>query len=338
PEYAITSSEISLLSGLFVVRTGTCADPGGLDTWPISIALTDNYVWETIDGINAGEEVRVYLDVGHSDASFDAYMWDDANEDDVIDADELGGVLVSVDDGGSDAPEAGSFIAPSTGTVAIRVFVWAWAFTPGDTYSLEVDTRVSLDVPNVEGVAGTTWYDTYDLDRNALMGLVFTGYTDTNVVFSDEFIGVDFTNFFAPELSNLVVTGDGAVKTITWDNADRNSLEVQTFEVLMSDDEGDTWQLLSAGSTTTGYTWDSTGFYIDEYTVQIRVSDETGLTDVLDSSLFDAGTLERPEPPTPTPTTPPPVVDPNFVLWIGLIGGIGVGVVVILILFLVKKR
>ncbi|MHA2083559.1 MAG: S8 family serine peptidase, partial [Candidatus Thorarchaeota archaeon] len=338
PEYAITSSEISLLSGLYVVRTGTCANPGGLDTWPISIALTDNYVWETIDGINAGESVYVHLDVGHSDASFDAYMWDDANEDDVVDADELGGVLISVDDGGSDAAEEGTFVAPSTGTVAIRVFVWAWAFTPGDTYTLTVDTRVSLDVPNVEGVAGTTWYDTYDLDRNAMMGLVFTGYTDTNVVFSDEFDGVLFTNFFAPVLSNVAVAGDGAVKTITWDAADRNSLEVLTYEVLMSDDEGETWQLLSAGTTTTGYTWDSTGFYIDEYTVQIRVADETGLTDTLDSTLFDAGTLERPPPTTPPPTTPPPVVDPNFVLWIGLIGGIGVGVVVILILFLVKKR
>jgi hypothetical protein len=67
-----------------------------------------------------------------------------------------------------------------------------------------------------------------------------------------------------------------------------------------------------------------------------------GLTDSLESTgVFSAGTLTTPTTTTePTPTTTTGVDQPFIIdpLWIGLIAGIGAGVVVVLILFLVKKR
>ena len=128
----------------------------------------------------------------------------------------------------------------------------------------------------------------------------------------------------------------------------------------MSSDGGVSYQVLARNLTATAFTWDSSGFlerdnyilrvraYSLDWTagVEISLADEAGYWpgDLGDgfSSEFAAGDVPPPtEPPTtPPPTTPPtepPVthIDP---LLIGLIGGIGVGVVILLILFLIRKK
>jgi hypothetical protein len=356
PEYDIQASQMSFLSGLYVIRTGLVPDPQGTGAWPIPLTQTELYLWETVDGIAGGDTVRISLAM-HADPSFDVYEWIDANDDDVVQLDEIvTPALASVDDGGADVTETATFVAPRDMSIAIRVYSWAWVWDPGDTYTLEVDTRVSIDVENVDGMPERTSYDTYEFLRNATMTVVLTMWTYTDVSFEIVVGDVTFENFFSPEITSLEVTGAGLEKTVTWTYTDMNAGDEHFFEVLLSADDGVSFQLLRNNITTTSFVWDSEGFLNQSYRVLVRVYDNDpgenpdalssgvfwmGLSDSRLSDSFDAGDVVITPPPTttttPPPTTPPPEwpIDP---LILGLLAGIGVGVVVVLIIFLVKKR
>jgi hypothetical protein len=352
PEYEATTTTISFLSGLYAVFDGVHADPGGNDAWPIPLALTDNYVWHTVEGISAADNVLVTLE-SPADPSFDVYTWVDANDDDDVQLDELvGTALLSVDDGGGGATETGSFTAAADMDIAIRVFSWAWAWHPGDEYTLYVDTRVSVDAASV---GQDSEYDTYDFLRNGTFTVTVTATTDTNLHYTTNYGSIRFENFFSPVLGPVDVSGAGLEKTITWSATDLNAGDEHFFEVLLSSDGGNSFQLLRKNLTTTSFVWDSEGFLNQTYIVAVRVYDNDpalnpdaladedytlGLTDERLSAEFLAGDITitpttTTTEPTTTPVPPPTPIDP---LIIGLIAGIGAGVVVVLILFLVKRR
>jgi hypothetical protein len=137
------------------------------------------------------------------------------------------------------------------------------------------------------------------------------------------------------------------------------------FSVWVSADGGDTFQLVIQNITETFYVWDSTGWLIEDYIYMVRVYDNDhtyslgvdgaiapplsywpGLFADDMSGTFEAGTVIYTPPTTPTTTTTPePTTSPTSPpvggidpLLIGLLGGIGVGVVILLILFLIRKR
>ena len=354
PEYNITSTMLSFLSGLYYENTGTLTDPQGVDDWPVPIN-GDNFHWETVDGINGGDTVYVEFQ-SVADPSFDVYEWEDANTDGEVQIDELvGTAFISVDNGGGGVTESGSFVAPNDMSIAIRIFTWAWAWHAGDEYTIIVDTRVSIDV---NSLTETVLYDTYDLERNAEMTVQYTAWTNTDVYFVYLLGDVTFENFFAPEVT-ITAPEAGDVSTgdvvITWTVTDDNADDEHFFEVLLSADGGDTFQLLAKNVTGPTYTWDSSGFLIKStYVIMVRVFDNDavenptaiateaywpGMTDSDVSGEFTAGDVEPTTTEPPTTTPPPGIFDnPEMLLWIGLIGGIGIGVVVILILFLVKKK
>ncbi len=359
PEYNITKTRISLLSGLYAVRTGTIADPGGWDDWPIPLTETSHYVWETVDGIKAGDTVKVTLHIeAGNDPSFDVYPWTDDNEDGVVQTDELGASVLSVDDGGSGYDESGSFVASSDMSIAIRVFAWAWAYHPAE-YTLEVDTRVSIDIDSTTNPYFAT-YDTYKTGKNGTFTVMVTAWTATDVVFTDTIGDVRFENFFSPRVTIDSVTSDtpsAGYVTISWSITDDNADDEFFSEVWVSSDGGTTFQVIQTNITGTSYVWDSRGWLIqDDYVIKVRVHDNDAVEnpnalstgnywpDLTAEDIWtgvSAGTITPPTTTTtttePTTTTTPPgfAIDP---LLIGLLGGIGVGVVVILILFLVKKK
>jgi hypothetical protein len=363
PEYAVTDTVLSFLSGLLYENTGTYVD-GGVDDWPVPFDDATSYVWETVDGINEGDNVYVGM-TSDADLSFDVYEWIDDDEDGEVDEDtELGATpFISVDDGGSGLEE-GTFAAANDMSIAIRVFVWTYSYHAGDTYDITVDTRVSQDVESTDTDVS---YDTYGFGRNITMTVIFTAYTDTDVVFEYNLGDVTFNNYFVPIVNITAPEGgdeyDGGIVNITWTVTDVNADDEHYFEVLVSADEGVTFQLLAKELTDTYYEWNCTPFLIrDTYVVQVRAYDndtsmeplgaETvdgywpGLLGVDTSEVFSAGgTEETPittpttsETPEPTTSETPEPTDPYAILWIGLIGGIGIGVVVILILFLFKKK
>jgi hypothetical protein len=134
PEYHITGTRIALLSGLYEVMTGTYPDPQGVDAWPVPFDGATIYNWETVEGITAGDNVRVAIDAqAAQDPAFDVWAWNDENDDGIVDeASELSSTsLLSVDNGGSGTPEAGAYTAAESGSIAIRVYAFAYAYVAG---------------------------------------------------------------------------------------------------------------------------------------------------------------------------------------------------------------
>ncbi|MFW9795208.1 MAG: hypothetical protein ACFFEE_12945, partial [Candidatus Thorarchaeota archaeon] len=329
------------------------------------LSRVGTYNWHTVDGISTGDTVQIDIDSQEgADPAFQVYPWTDLDADDEVDYEtELGGILLNVDDGTTGGAETGSFVAAEDMSIAILVFNFAYVYFPGNHYTLEVDTRVSSDV---NGQAGSLWFtqkDTYEFERNITFSLILTCWTETDIVWEIQLLNVRFENFFAPTISITSVDDLGDYQfNVTWTAADSNADDDLYYVVYLSSDGGTTFQILQQNLTATFFVWDSDGWLIDNYMFRIRVYDNDGVyprgtpddpplsywpglysQDV--SSAFGAGNVLPPEPTTETTTTTttttteteptPTPIDP---LLIGLLGGIGVGVVVLLILFLIRKR
>lgn len=327
PEYEIVSTRIGFLSGVYSVHTGDLVIPSASYD-PFSGTIdTSQFAWDYVDGIVVGDTVKIEVDFTNGDcdimvwwADTDNTTWTYANN------------IVAAQMATGAHPEVGSFTAARSGRLAIGIFDYDLS---AGQWEVTVDTLVGI-YKTATGPEVT--YDTYDLGRNGTFTFQVYATTETNLDFT-VVMTLTFQNYFSPYFSEVTVTGTGAVKTIEWEFSDLNAQDTHVFEVLLSADGGETYQLIATGLDDTEFAWDSTGFIIRNYHVLIRVTDSYDLTDEIESAAFEAGTI------TPTTTTPPPTSDtgvvpppPDMLLWIGLIGGIGVGVVVILILFLVKKK
>ncbi|MGY5880135.1 MAG: S8 family serine peptidase [Candidatus Thorarchaeota archaeon] len=271
PEYDITSSEIALLSGLYVVEFGTYADPQGVDDWPVALSQTSIYKWETVEGIQAGDNVRITLDAQYgADPSFDVWNWEDADSDNLVDLGELGSIaLLSLDVGGGDVAESGAYTAAESGDIAIRVFCWAYSFNHQD-YELSVDSRVSVDI-NSSVNPEYAEFDTYELLRNSTMVVQFRCYTATDVMFFDELGSVSFFNFFKPEVTvNAPVSLGSDVWNLTWSSTDQNADDTPYYSVWLSNNGGASYMLLRQNTTSTFYLWDASGWLESNYIVRVR--------------------------------------------------------------------
>jgi hypothetical protein len=363
PEYSVKSTKLSLLSGLYVQLTGTYADPQGTDDWAgLALTSTALYNWETVEGINAGDNVRVSIDAqSGQDPAFDVWDWIDADDDGEVDLNELGATAsLSKDDGGSGTPESGSYIASVSGDIALRVYAFGYAFVPGAEYILTVDTRSSVDALSLSATPAMTEYDTYLLLRNITMTVVFTCYTATDVVFESVLGTVTFSNYFRPHVTvNAPSETTADHFSLTWSSTDQNADDEAYYSIWLSRDGGASYALLQQNMTTTSYVWDSTDWLEADYILRVRAYSCDFSLDLCDvsnppagywpgdftdafSEPFAAGGVPVTTPPTTTPitstTTTPVVTTPIDPLLIGLVAGIGVGVVVLLILFLIKKK
>ena len=272
PEYNITSSRTTILTGSYEVMTGSYADPEINNTWPILLTYTDNYVWETVEGIIAGDNVSIALDAQDGqDSAFDVWTWDDANSDGFVDLDEIGNTtLLFVDTFAINGSEAGSYIATESGSIAIRIYAYAYAYHPGVNYIVSVDTRASIDVWS-DADPEYTEFDTYELGRNITATVQYYCYTDAEVVFFDELVSVTFANFFAPDITvNAPIDLDNDIWNITWSSTDKNANDVNFYSIWFSRDGGVTFVLLWQNLTSTNYVWDSSNWLQDVYLFRIR--------------------------------------------------------------------
>jgi hypothetical protein len=369
PEYStITGTQISLLSGLHKVFNGIYADPHGFDSWPIPLTSTDSYNWHTVDGIKSGDNVRVSIDSQEgADPAIQVYPWTDLNSDGLVTANELGAKLLDRDQGTTGDGESGSFIAGEDMNIAILVFDFNYVWHADNPYVLDVDTRVSIDVPST---TDTATFETYTLLANKTMDMYLYCYTPTNIPRVINFGKVTFNNFFGPELTiDPAVDLGGNLFNFTFSATDRNEGDSIFYSFWISADGGNTYQLVAGNLTQTFFVWDSNAWLERDYyyrviayavDLSIMVDGEPlgtaleppasyGPMTLTDSAVygpFAAGgvpivttptTTTTPPTTSTTPPTTPPVtgLDP---LLIGLIGGIGVGVVVLLILFLIRKK
>jgi hypothetical protein len=346
PEFEISWIQVGFLSGVYFHESGTLVIPdAAYDPFSGPVQL-DQFAWMQVDGIVEGDNVDVEVDFTNGDCDIMAWWVGTDNTTWSYGNNVLGDQMAT-----GAHPEVGSFTAGQSGSLMIGIFDYDLA--PG-TFTVTVDTRVGI-YEDADGSEVT--YDSYEFLRNGTFQVQILAETDTNIEYEINYAALTFENFFSPELLTVDVAGTGNEKTITWTASDLNAGDEHFFEVLLSSDEGLTYQLLARNLTTTSYVWDSTGFLIRNYTVMIRVYDNDpvenptaiatgdywmGLSDMIESDLFEAGDQTPPVPSTSTTTPPPTTTTPPDggvdVVILGLIAGIGAGVVVILILFLIRRR
>jgi hypothetical protein len=348
PEFEVTWIQIGFLSGVYHHESGSLVIPAAsYDPFSGPVQL-DQFAWERVDGIVEGDNVALSVDFTNGDcdimawwAGTDNTTWSYANN-------VLGAVMAT-----GNHPEAASFVAGQSGSLMIGIFDYDLA--PG-TWTVTLDTRVGV-YDDADGPEVT--YDSYEFLRNGTFQVQILAETDTNIGYEINYAALTFENFFSPELLTVNVTGTGLVKTVTWTYDDLNAGDEHFFEVLLSADSGASYQLLATNITTSSYVWDSTGFTeLLTYKIMIRVYDNdpienedgiatgvywTGLSDMIESATFGAGNQEpivitTSTTTTTTTTTSVPPEDPNTIIILGLIAGIGAGVVVVLILFLIRRR
>jgi len=120
-------------------------------------------------------------------------------------------------------------------------------------------------------------------------------------ILSERIYNVFLGNFFTPRITVLTPNGGEAwtgINNITWKAWDNNTVELLTFEVLLSSDGGKSFMLLSTNLEEQWFPWNSTDFLLrSTYLIEVRVSD--GIYTAFDRSdgTFTAGSV------VVTPTT-----------------------------------
>jgi len=160
-----------------------------------------------------------------------------------------------------------------------------------DTNSVEIDTR-TLGNNVTCSINVTTW--------------LLNG-TSISEVFTNVFLG----NFFVPFVEVLSPNG-GEVWTgshnITWIAKDKNIDEQLTFEVHLSADNGESFQLLGSELTKTWMWWDFSIFLnLSSYIIKVHVFDGIYESFDLSDGNFTAGTIGPTD--LPSSTTPVPLSD-----------------------------
>ncbi len=343
PDYKVTGISLQVLKGLLFTGTHALHIPtSGYSPYSGMLHLNE-FVWVYVPGIKAGDNVRLTVDFDVTDVDILSY-WADTDNTTWTAASDLFGEKLAT----GAVPEYGSFLADRAGTLAVGLF--DYSREAGSAY-VTVDTRTGV---GKSAYSNTAEVDTYPLQSNCSTAVLVSVDTGTNFKYSDS-ITVETDNFLYPHLGPVSVSGSGAVKTITWSVSDLNSGDQHFYDLAISSDGGVTFQLLAGYLNTTSYTWDSTGFTQGTYIVRITVYDDDpayhaaaygsywpGLTAVRASASFTAGTVTTTTTTTTTSTTTTttttPVTGGIDPLWIGLFGGIGVGILVVLMLFLVRKK
>lgn len=264
---SVTSSRMTVSRGFNETRFGPIVGPI-ITEWPIDIA---NYSWETFEGIEADNEVRIEVNVTQNgDAAFDVMPWIDLNSDNEVSIDELGsGLLLSVDQGGVGTPEFGSFVSDLPRSIAIRVWCWSYAYSANMTYELHADTGFEINIDNDPGTPDTVVYDTYNLLQNITVDITLRAW-NASEVFVVEFEGVTFCNYFAPVLSEIsMYEVSDNVWDFSWTCADGNANDTNYFSFWLSSDNGVSFYLLALNLSEPHYVWDSFGFSLRDYVVRV---------------------------------------------------------------------
>jgi hypothetical protein len=353
PEFVVTTLEMKVLYGVLFDSGDVPLVPNlGHNPFGGGAINPDAYAWVTVP-VTLGDVARVVCSFTNGDDDIMAWYSTTAMADRTYANNIMGGQMAT----GAN-PEVGSFTVSETGTVEFGVLNFDNAV---GTFRLTVDTRAGLEPARVD--SDTFEIDTYYLLLNQTYSVLVDSDTGTNIHYMVEIPDIFIGNFFAP-----VVTVDvpDEISTnyfnITWSSVDRNADDENYYALFLSDDNGETYQLMQQNGTQTFYLWNASGWAIDSYIARVRAYSLDFATDALCgvdnpptsywpgdfadgvSAPFDAGDVEIIPPTTTTTTstttsitttTPPVGIDP---LLIGLVGGIGVGVVIILILFLIRKK
>lgn len=242
----------------------------------------DQFTWECIEGILQGDNVRITLSHSNSDTDVFVYWANIDNSRWTTETSITGRQMIT----GNPRVEHGAFIAQMSGSIMVGIY--CYDHQPGQ-YNLTIDT---MEEENGSVQQNSVRYRTWTWGRNVTLSIDFIGNTVSGSLINRSIHNVTFQNFFAPAISNIQIISEGILKHITWDLQDRNRFESHQYEVHFSYDNGLTYQLLSRGLTTRYYLWNTAGFReSNEYRIQVRAIDASGLVGYGFSPAFSAGSL-----------------------------------------------
>ncbi len=331
PDTSVMNTSLGVGTGVLFERQGSLIVPdGSYDPFSGPIDTTQ-FAWDYVEGIGEGDNVDIEVDFTNGDCDIMVWWADTDNTTWSYSNNLVADQMVT---GGH--PEVGSFVADRSGSLAVGIF--DYNLTAGQ-YTVTVDTRIGVyhsaignEVESSLFVYEDSIYAWFDL-----VGMLANGTTIERHI-----SGVRIVTTFNPEIENLRVSGSGAVKTIEWSISDQNSFNPHTYNILLSADEGQTFQLLDTDLTDTSYTWDSTGFMMGMYCFKVSALYSSGLEVSAVSSLFDAGTVHTGGPIVVSNTTTEDVVITSTyqgntsLLLTGFSIGITIGSVSIIVMVLVQ--
>lgn len=165
---------------------------------------------------------------------------------------------------------------------------------------------------NATSLTNSVEIDTRALGNNATCKITVTTKLVNGTSLSQIFTNVFLGNFFVPHVR--VLSPNGGEKwegqhNITWTGWDKNSDDILTYEVLLSPDDGETFQLLASELSVDWLQWDFSGFLnMSTYIIMVRVSDGIYQTSDTSDSSFTAGMVNPTSTSLPTTTTTPPSI------------------------------
>ena len=193
---------------------------------------------------------------------------------------------------------------------------------------LEVHAPAIPSILTADDNVSTLEIDTRFLGNNATCTIVASTMLSNGTIFTTEFTDVYIGNFFVPKVQ--VVTPNGgenwtSLHNITWAASDVNGDDTLFFDVLFSDDSGESFEFLVESTNRTSFEWDCSNLNQgDNYSIEVRVTDSIYFNSDTSDGEFSAGTVVVTTPPptsTTTTTTPPnnPFLEPRIVVFVAIL-------------------
>jgi hypothetical protein len=242
------------------------------------INLTE-FEWIYVEGIEAGDIVNISGICYETDVDF-LVWWNDTATTTWSYFNNLIGAEMAT----ASPIEQTAFLSDRAETLVIGCFNFGRSEV---NVSLTIDTRY---LHAFSSESNELVIDTYSaFEFNTTTNLEITGYTDSNYTVRYYYEDIQFNNFFAPQITTISIETEGYVHFISWHIFDLNQEDTHSFEVFVSSDDGESFQLIAVDLTETNYIWNSTSFLEDEYIVMVRVIDNTGLHSQVISFPFIGG-------------------------------------------------
>lgn len=205
-----------------------------------------------------------------------------------------------------------------------------------------VNATAIPSVINATSQTNSVEIDTRALGNNATCKITVTAKLVNGTSLSQIFNNVFLGNFFVPHVKVLSPNG-GEIWTgqqnITWIGWDKNSDDVLTYEVLLSPDDGETFQLLASQLSVEWLQWDFHGFLNKStYIIMVRVSDGIYQTSDTSDSSFTAGTMNLTPTDTTIPTTTPLVPPEDIQLALFISAAIIIGALFSVVVYYQAKH
>ncbi|MFW9843122.1 MAG: hypothetical protein ACFFEV_00950 [Candidatus Thorarchaeota archaeon] len=182
-----------------------------------------------------------------------------------------------------------------------------WNVTPLEGSRLEVIAPAIPANLRQELESNTTVIDTRYLGNNATCIINATAWLPNGTYFIRTFENVYIGNFFVPKVTVTSPNGNETwtgINNITWSASDLNADDELLYDILLSSDNGTSFEILTSSLSTKWFEWDCSALdKLDTYIVEIRVTDGIYFSSDRSDSSFTAGEIAGTTITTTTTTT-----------------------------------